>query len=696
MTIKFDTGKGFQVKLSKTPLEITEVVGNERQGFKPSTIHEYVLENNIVKFKDYYAFAKVTYEVEGDPQQFSQFVGKNFADAFFQTQSSISKQTSEIYDDVQFDKINNEGVTLGNFDEKDGLKSLQAFTKIGKSLSKSPMVAMLTEKAGDGSLLKSASQLSAIQAQTGGRGGNGFLNKKITHASPKAAVNSIKKVLPALKESTLLESVKNLAVNSTKITTSLKEEENPATKVVKRVSAEYKAKLKGCSDAGLTLNPLALFGGIGREKCNAAAQGLAKVKGIKPTGLDIKSKLGGVAEGLKDFVEKKGIKVPDFIEEGGVKTNISQHFKAGSLIADIKPSEKFQINTQASGFAGHNTPTSYEFTFVNSVDELETEMSKSNRGPTSKNCDTAINALVVGWTGPLVGPPEKVNASALQEVSKKYDVRFLTNELESTGDVDAAANAANTISNKPKIYGIQPHYLILQNGDLQRGRPIDETRNPDYGKMTQTGLKLTFVAGDDMPINEKQYETFDKFIKKWITVFPGGEVFGDYELDNRYKGPNFNVKERVSSKYKKEFLVANPAAREEMPCKEELNLVRPKNIAKANVAIGKPLDIDKANADIIETIESKQFQEDLGTAINRFGSAFGSMQGVSRDKLEAEFGAKNLPVGNLKQQLDAKIAAANTKLGLNKATIDSVTEKLTKNKTLDLELAKQMSEKIVL
>ena len=109
-----------------------------------------------------------------------------------------------------------------------------------------------------------------------------------------------------------------------------------------------------------------------------------------------------------------------------------------------------------------------------------------------------------------------------------------------------------------------------------------------------------------------------------------------------------------------------------------------------------PLDIDKANADIIETIESKQFQEDLGTAINRFGSAFGSMQGVSRDKLEAEFGAKNLPVGNLKQQLDAKIAAANTKLGLNKATIDSVTEKLTKNKTLDLELAKQMSEKIVL
>ena len=129
---------------------------------------------------------------------------------------------------------------------------------------------------------------------------------------------------------------------------------------------------------------------------------------------------------------------------------------------------------------------------------------------------------------------------------------------------------------------------------------------------------------------------------------------------------------------------------------QQLQYKEKENIAKANVAISKPLDIDKANANITETIESKQFQEDLNTAINKFGSAFGSMQGISRDKLEAEFGAKNLPVGDLKQQLDEKIAAANAKLGLNKETVDKITKDITKNKTLDLELAKQMSEKIVL
>ena len=130
-----DTGKGRSVILSQKPLQITSVTGKKKEGSSFfTTIRDYVLENDIVKLTEYYASIKVEYDVEGDPEQFSQFVGKETADAFFQTQAAISKQTSEIYDDVQFDKINNEGVTLGNFNEEGGLKSLQAFTKVGKSL----------------------------------------------------------------------------------------------------------------------------------------------------------------------------------------------------------------------------------------------------------------------------------------------------------------------------------------------------------------------------------------------------------------------------------------------------------------------------------------------------------------------------------------------------------------------------------
>lgn len=680
-------GGGTEIILSETPISITSVVGRVRQGVPFETkITGFRLENGRVILPTYYQTATVEYETAGNEQEFRQFVGKDFANSFFQAQNNISEQTSQVFEDAQFDKINNEGVTLEEFTEAGGIKSLQAFTKIGKSLSKSPMIAMVTENAGDGGLLKSAAQLTAIKKQTGGRGGNGFLNKKVTHASPKAALNSIKTLLPKLQESKLLEKISSLAASPTKVTTSLKPENIPQSKVVKQISQEYKAKLPALNNIGLDLDPLGPFGGIGREKLNMSAQGLAKnAKGVTSLGA-IRSKVGGFADGLTDFIKSKGLKVPNFVEEGGSKTNVSKHFNAGSLLADIKPSEKFRIKNRGSGFIGFNTPSTYEFETVDSFEELETEMRNSTRGPKSKDASTAISALIVGWTGPFNGPPEKVNAKSLHEVSKKYDQKFRDNEASSTG-----------ISSPLGLdHGIQPHYLILQNGNLQRGRPIDMRRFAKYSKISKTGLKLTFIAGQDAPINEKQFETFDGFIRKWINVFPGGEVFADYELDQNYQGPGFDVKDRITSKYKKEFLVADPSSLEEMPSKEEQNLIRPKNPVRSVTTISKPIDFDKANEDITEKLESKELQRDLDTAINKFGASLGSLNGVSADKLAAKFGAKNLPKGNLKEQLDSKISEASNTLGLEKGTIDSITEKLTKNKTLDLNLAKQLSEKIVL
>ncbi len=293
-------GGGTVIILSQTPLSITSVTGRIREGVPFATkIDGFRLENDRIILPEYYQTATVEYEVEGNPQQFKQFVGKDFANSFFETQNQISQQTSQIYEDAQFDKINNEGVTLKEFEEAGGIKSMQAFTKVGKSLTKSPMVALLTKNAGDGGLLKTASQLSAIQAQTGGRGGNGFLNKKITHASPKAALNSIKTLLPKLKESTLLSKISSLAASPAKVTTSLKPENSPQTKVIRQVSQEFKSKLPALNNIGLDLDPLSPFGGIGREKLNMAAQGLSKnTKGVSSLGT-ITSKLEGFADGLK-------------------------------------------------------------------------------------------------------------------------------------------------------------------------------------------------------------------------------------------------------------------------------------------------------------------------------------------------------------------------------------------------------------
>ena len=163
-------------------------------------------------------------------------------------------------------------------------------------------------------------------------------------------------------------------------------------------------------------------------------------------------------------------------------------------------------------------------------------------------------------------------------------------------------------------------------------------------------------------------DTYDVLRRDWFGAFEGLHI-DSYKKINYVDGYKINLKNIQDKEIKnKKFLNGNskknlwfvniggydPSSMQE---KHEFGLVvassklEAKNIAKSNVAISKVPDLDKINAEITETLESKQFQEDLDGAINKFGASMGSLQGVSRDKLEAEFGAKNLPVGNLKQKI---------------------------------------------
>ena len=102
-------GGGKVIILSQTPLSITSVTGRIREGVPFATkIEGFKLENNRIILPTYYQTATVEYEVEGNPQEFKQFVGKDFANSFFQAQNEISEQTSQVFADAQFDKINNE------------------------------------------------------------------------------------------------------------------------------------------------------------------------------------------------------------------------------------------------------------------------------------------------------------------------------------------------------------------------------------------------------------------------------------------------------------------------------------------------------------------------------------------------------------------------------------------------------------
>ena len=92
----------------------------------------------------------------------------------------------------------------------------------------------------------------------------------------------------------------------------------------------------------------------------------------------------------------------------------------------------------------------------------------------------------------------------MNEGVKKVQLKILTKEIEETNsaadDKTAAETALERISIRPNNYGLNSHYLILTDGSLQRGRPIDKPRTQSaYTRFNKTGLQLTFVSGGKKP-----------------------------------------------------------------------------------------------------------------------------------------------------------------------------------------------------
>ncbi len=222
-------------------------------------------------------------------------------------------------------------------------------------------------------------------------------------------------------------------------------------------------------------------------------------------------------------------------------------------------------------------------------------------------------------------------------------------------------------------YGIQPHYIILRNGDIQRGRPIDETRNGDYAPFNLSGLKVAFVATQNRPVNDKQYISFDILINQFFKVFPGGEVMADYEIDNEYEGPGFNVKDRVNAKYKRQFIIEDPRDFTEMPSKVAQCITRPKKLAKSSATGPKVIDINNVNQDVLEVTRSKEFKDDLAKAQDALKNNSGDALNTFRTKLGEFNKAVNLPEGSAKSLLDNSVSNLEKKTdGFSQVINDAV------------------------
>ena len=640
--------------------EILKGQGPKFREFKLSEdVHyQYNESTGVITFRGSYGEVRVLYDEPLDVEALRRIVPITKVNTDAKRTRNINTSTSNILEAQQENKISNEGTIIGDFKEVEGFKSLYPFAKEGEAISKSVMPVKLTSAVGDGSLAAVATNVSQLTSILGSSPeATGTLKRIVTSGAPASLLKQMQKSLPNLSPQRLRTFAAKASVKPSISIEALKPEKSPSLISVQTASKIYKDKLKlKLNNSAFGLDPFGLVPGLGRSKQNSAAQFIGNL--LNKVG----SVFGNVLNGLKVFGDNPppsitsafGGNVKDLIEVGGSQTNISNYMNKGNLVNITTPKIEYVLQNQ-NAFLGYATPDDYEFKFVNSTEELTKEFQNSRRGPKCED-DDAIGGLFVYETQKFSGPPEKANAKTINNAVKKIQLRILTKEIEDTNtQLDgktAAETALERISIKPDDYGLNSHYLILSDGSLQRGRPIDKPRtSTSYPRFSKTGLQLSFVSGDKTP-NLKMFETYNKFLKAWFSVFPDCGVYASNEVSDTAQN-SFDVRQSVKSKFRFVYRYDDLSKLNEFPTKVERVITKPTIIAKTSSTITKPVTFAEANQNIKETLESKEFNADVNRAFNKAGAALAQLNGEEKNAIATKFGAENLPKGDLKAKMDA-------------------------------------------
>lgn len=652
-------------------------------------LSQYTYNGSIISLKSFHQRIRIEYEkpevtqaefeAAASPEMLA-FQQKMIADIGGPMRASASTlNVQEITGNAS--PFNVLGATFGGF------KGLQEGSKPTANFTKRVRIAKMEPGAADGSGDATSSQtsnLTTLFKKTNLSTNN--LNKVVfTQGSVNAIMDELK-VRTSANSSKIKETAQSvLPTNlSTKIleqaTTAIDDKDAGITvesKMTKEVQTEVKTKLREAQNAGIDLDPNALIPGAGRSGSNAFANLLGKVKGIKAQfPPSVKNLMKGLPDGV--IPPKLNTKIPNIIEgvdpitgKLSLDTNTNKLIQKGSLTPNMSPSNISNLGFNKSTWAGYNTPKTYKFEFVDTSDELETEFSNSSRMKTGTN--NQVVAFIVGWTDKIWGPPEKVNASSIHEISKTNDLQNLINSEKNIKSALVKINA------KPKIYGIQAHYLILTDGRIQRGRPIDETRNPDTSSFDLTGVQVTIVANTENPVNDEQLASLKKLISKAYKVVPGLNLFGDYEMDQNKLGPAIDM-DSLRDVYGKANSITNPEEGGNGPSRKEMVFTKPSVIAQGSKTKSvEPFSFSKIQKDFekIDLATGKELPPDAQKDLDAGLKAFDDLK---KGKIDIDKGisqAINDPKNSAaKLQGDAIIGKLTGGFDKNKISVDSIAKKL--------------------
>ena len=640
---------------------------------KSTNFHVLVLTG-----KHNYREIKVTYEKVQSRAEIENAIGKPTADLGFAAAGEMEAAATDIVNSTEFQKLMNDGCILKGFESKGGITSIQDMSKVQDTLQKRVQVGKNSSDFLGGIFNQTSSQLTAINKITGSGTSSALKLKRITtHCSPKSVMNLANREGSSLSEDKRISFIKKIALSETTVATSLKIENDPVKKTNETAENTYKNILKNrLNDGASGQNLLSKMGGIGRSLANLAAQNIGKLKGTIPTQLGAVTGKGSILKSTNLSPDLPGLeKVKNLIDENGntnLKTNIN---KRVSVSPSVKVTNVVNATTESKKFRGGNTPPDYKFLKM-VPNELRDEFKASSR---MKNCDeTSIKHLIVGFTGGLVGPPDIVNAMEIHKRSLEWQRK----EMAETTDRDAST--VNSITGGLK-FGIQPHYVILRNGDLQRGRPIDMIMNSQSTQYDLDGLSLVFVANDteEFKVNQEQFKTFDIFIREFLLVKPGIDISPAYLVDKRYKGPGFDVRARIKAKFKKEYLVDDPSSFSKMPNCDKISAAKPKIVASpSSTSLNFPKSLAEVNKTFDEAIQSEKFKKDEAAALEVVNKELPNAQLQFKDKLDQFTKGKNLPDGVERSKITEVFNSKSFDLKKSNQLIDNSIKQFTKGGTM--------------
>lgn len=252
-----------------------------------------------------------------------------------------------------------------------------------------------------------------------------------------------------------------------------------------------------------------------------------------------KSNGGSSSGNFATFLSGAHSTLPNLIEPSA--KNFSTNINKNTITDGIIPVVINQsTNTQQLG--GNITTfgkDTHVFTTVDTIQELEKEI-----GNVKRDVTTAVIHWSKTWSNQFLTAPD------IDEIHKAQQQKVL------------GTSGYSVALNKNKA-GIMWHYVILKDGTLQRGRPI-ELSTVDEMPFAERTIHIGFIAGYDVQFRDRsdgsaqatpnsittqQWKTFNDICETLLNIKPGIGILGHNDIHNASTCPGFDVEAYVSEKF---------------------------------------------------------------------------------------------------------------------------------------------------